>query len=94
MTADPIAVITDLADRYEHLAATTHPYIGTWRARHIAQTAADIRTVLATGCLPGYLLAAGERAGGEGGDAPPDVHGAPSGGRSGVRRPSGGPGLS
>lgn len=46
---------TALADRYEHLAATTVDHIGPARARHITRTAADIRTVLATGHIPTYL---------------------------------------
>ncbi|MFE4420373.1 exonuclease domain-containing protein [Streptomyces sp. NPDC056817] len=49
------AALTDLAERYEQIAAKATTDVGKQRALPISQAARDIRTVLATSQLPAHL---------------------------------------
>jgi len=59
--SDPSATLSalnTLAERYEAIVAKAESDLAKGRVRQIAQVARDIRTVLTTGQLPGYLAAA------------------------------------
>lgn len=52
------SALNTLAERYEAIAAKATSDVAKGRVRQIAQVARDIRTVLTTGQVPGYLAAA------------------------------------
>jgi hypothetical protein len=53
-----LSALNTLAERYEAIVAKATSDVAKGRVRQIAQVARDIRTVLTTGQLPGYLAAA------------------------------------